>query len=218
MDTIHNISSIIHEIPEGVKLVCVTKKQRIDDIMEIYRYGHKIFGENKCQDLTDKHSQMPQDVEWHFIGHLQSNKVKYIVPFVSMIHSVDSLGLLSEINRQAVKNDRILDCLLQFHISVEETKFGLTYDDANLLLDSDAYSGLTNIRITGVMGMATFTSDKSRIRHEFRSLKIIFDLLKRHFFTNEDSFREISMGMSDDYQVAIEEGSTIIRIGSKIFC
>lgn len=217
MDLIHNISSIHSEIPEGVKLVCVTKKQRIDDIMEIYLYGHKIFGENKCQDLTDKQKQMPQDVEWHFIGHLQTNKVKYIVPFVSLIHSVDSLGLICEINRQACKYNRVVDCLLQFHIAAEQTKYGMSYEEARVILDAPNFPDLKFVRITGVMGMATFTQDKIQIRQEFSSLRKYFTLLKHRYFSQEDSFQELSMGMSDDYRIAIEEGSTIIRIGTKIF-
>jgi pyridoxal phosphate enzyme (YggS family) len=167
--------------------------------------------------LTNKHSLLPSDIQWHFIGHLQTNKVKYIAPFVSMIQSVDSLKLLNEINKEALKNNRVIDCLLQFHIATEETKFGLDLGEAAELLQSDDYSKMKNIAIKGVMGMASFTDDETLIREEFRNLKAIETRLKNEFFSDEPGFREISMGMTGDYQIAIEEGSTIVRIGTGIF-
>jgi pyridoxal phosphate enzyme (YggS family) len=185
--------------------------------MSAYQTGHKIFGENKAQELMNKQPQLPPDIEWHFIGHLQTNKVKYITSFVNLIHSVDSLKLLKEINKQALKANRTIDCLFQFHIASEETKFGLDYEEAAEIVRSDQFQGLRNIKICGVMGMATFTDNSEIIRQEFKKLRRIFEKLKTNFFENKNFFKEISMGMSDDYKIAIEEGSTIIRIGSSIF-
>ncbi|MCP4550681.1 MAG: YggS family pyridoxal phosphate-dependent enzyme [Bacteroidetes bacterium] len=204
-------------LPPNVKLIAVSKTKPVEVIKEAYDAGQRIFGENKAQDLTAKFPLLPVDIEWHFIGHLQSNKVKHIVPFVSLIHSVDSIKLLGEINKHALKNQRIVDCLLQFHISTEEAKFGLSLKEAKSLIACDYFKTLNNIRITGVMGMATFTEDKEIIRNEFKQLKGCFTELKKSFYANIKSFKEISMGMSDDYQIALEEGSTIIRIGSAIF-
>ncbi|MCD4682163.1 MAG: YggS family pyridoxal phosphate-dependent enzyme, partial [Bacteroidales bacterium] len=186
-------------------------------IMKAYEAGHKIFGENKAQELISKHPELPKDIEWHFIGHMQTNKVKYIAPFVSLIHSVDSLKLLKEINKQALIANRIIDCLFQFHIASEETKFGLDYDETAEILNSEQFLDLQNIKICGVMGMATFTNHTDIVRQEFKRLKAISEQLKTNFFQNKTYFNEISMGMSDDYKIAIEEGSTIIRIGSAIF-
>ncbi len=212
-----NLAFIKQEIPANVRLVAVSKTKPVSDILLAYNYGHKVFGENKAQELINKQPQLPDDIEWHFIGHLQSNKVKFIAPFVSLIHSVDSLKLLKEINKQALKNDRVIDCLLQFHIATEETKFGLDYEEATGILQSESYREMKNISIAGVMGMATFTDDKTVIRSEFKHLKNIFVNLKQDYFQNNVNFKEISMGMSDDYSIAIEEGSTIVRIGSAIF-
>ena len=212
-----NLAFIKQEIPANVRLVAVSKTKPVGDILLAYNYGHKVFGENKAQELINKQPQLPDDIEWHFIGHLQSNKVKFIAPFVSLIHSVDSLKLLKEINKQALKNDRVIDCLLQFHIATEETKFGLDYEEATGILQSESYREMKNISIAGVMGMATFTDDKTVIRSEFKHLKNIFVNLKQDYFQNNVNFKEISMGMSDDYSIAIEEGSTIVRIGSAIF-
>lgn len=204
-------------IPQKVKLIAVSKTKPVDAIKTLYDAGQRAFGENKAQELESKYTVLPKDIEWHFIGHLQTNKVKYIAPFVSLIHSIDSLKLLSEVNKQAQKNNRIIDCLLQFYIAKEETKFGLDIDEANDLLRSSEFSELQNVRICGVMGMATFTDNEIQIREEFASLKQVFlELKKNHFSTNEN-FKEISMGMTDDFQIAIEEGSTIVRIGSAIF-
>lgn len=204
-------------IPQKVKLIAVSKTKPVDAIKTLYDAGQRAFGENKAQELESKYTVLPKDIEWHFIGHLQTNKVKYIAPFVSLIHSIDSLKLLSEVNKQAQKNNRIIDCLLQFYIAKEETKFGLDIDEANDLLCSAEFSELQNVRICGVMGMATFTDNEIQIREEFASLKQFFlELKKNHFSTNEN-FKEISMGMTDDFQFAIEEGSTMVRIGSAIF-
>lgn len=204
-------------ISENVKLIAVTKTKPIAEIMEVYDYGHRIFGENKAQELQEKYELMPKDIEWHFIGHLQRNKVKYLTPFVSMIHSIDSLRLLQEVNKSAKKDNRIVDCLLQFFIAEEETKFGLDMDEARELLTSESFMKMENIRICGVMGMATYTEDTTQIRREFAHLKNIFDEIKAAFFTNSPFFKEISMGMTNDCQIAIEEGSTMVRIGSAIF-
>ena len=167
--------------------------------------------------MRDKHEVLPNDIQWHFIGHLQTNKIKYIISYVSLIHSIDSCNLLNEVNIAAAKKDRVVDCLLQFHIADEDTKYGLSFDEAQVLLNSPEYKAMNNIRIVGVMGMATFTDNQDQIRQEFRNLKSIFDRLKEQYFADNDSFKEISMGMSDDYPIAIEEGSTLIRVGSAIF-
>ena len=217
MSVQENLKHFLSEIPGHVKLVAVSKTKPVELIREAYEAGYHIFGENKAQELAAKRSQLPDDIEWHFIGHLQRNKVKYIIPFVALIHAVDSLKLLKEINKQAASHNRVVDCLLQFHIAKETTKFGLNYEEAAELFKSDEYASMKNIRISGVMGMATFTDDMEQVREEFKSLKNIFDMLKATYFPDKDSFKEISMGMSNDYQVAIEEGSTIIRIGTKIF-
>ncbi|GGE39494.1 hypothetical protein EV200_107157 [Pedobacter psychrotolerans] len=202
---------------DGVKLIAVSKTQTADTILEAYQAGQRIFGENIVQEMVDKQTQLPADIEWHLIGHLQSNKVKYIAPFVSLIHGVDSLKLLQEINKQALKNKRVIDCLLQIYIADEETKFGLAHDEAIELLRSSEYSEMKNVRIIGLMGIATNTKNEKQITIEFNELKIFFDGLKASFFKDEDSFKEISTGMSADYKIAIEEGSTMVRIGSSIF-
>ena len=211
-----NLAQLKESLPEGVKLVAVSKTKPIEDIKAAYDAGHKIFGENKAQEMINKQPELPEDIEWHFIGHLQSNKVKYLAPFVSMIHSVDRKKILKEINKEAKKNDRVIDCLLQFHIAEEESKFGLSMDEAREMIESEAFQEYANVKIRGVMGMATFTDDTDQVRREFKELKKIFDRLQTEYFDNE-SFTEISMGMSGDYPIAIEEGSTIVRVGSKIF-
>jgi len=212
-----NLDFFIKEIPDNVTLVAVSKTKPEGDIILAYNEGQRVFGENKAQELINKQPKLPQDIRWHFIGHTQTNKVKYIAPFVSLIESVDSPKLLKEINKQALKNERIIDCLLQFHIASEQTKFGLDYEEAREILNSDVFKSMKNIRICGVMGMATFTKDEPVVRKEFKNLKMIFEKLKSNYFKDEDYFKEISMGMSGDYKIAIEEGSTIIRIGSAIF-
>ncbi|MBN2175884.1 MAG: YggS family pyridoxal phosphate-dependent enzyme [Bacteroidales bacterium] len=212
-----NIENLKNELPETVKLVAVSKTKSVEEILEAYETGHRIFGENKAQELISKQPELPQDIQWHFIGHMQTNKVKYIAPFVSLIESVDSLKLLNEINKQANNIGRVIDCLLQFHIAEEETKFGLDFNEATGLLNSEEFQAMKNVRICGVMGMATFTEDTGQVRKEFYLLKEIFNRLKNKYFIEQESFKEISMGMSGDYKIAVEVGSTIVRIGSLIF-
>lgn len=203
--------------PYRAKLVAVSKTQPAGAILQLYDLGQRKFGENKVQELVPKYEQLPKDIEWHVIGHLQRNKVKYIAPFVAMIESVDSLELLQEINRQALKWNRVIPCLLQFHIASETTKFGLSLEEAEHLLRSPEYSAMPNIRIAGVMGMASFTDDHDQVRSEFRQLRKIFESLKTHFFAADPGFCEISMGMSSDYPLALEEGATLIRVGTLLF-
>jgi len=217
MTIISNLRKIKDEIPADVEIIVVTKTKTIEDILPLYSAGQRNFGENKVQELIGKKPMLPQDIQWHFIGHLQSNKVKLIAPFVHLIQSIDSLKLLKEVNREGIRHKRIINCLLQFHIASEETKFGLDLSEAQEILDSDEYNSMTNISINGIMGMATFTKDKNLIRSEFRDLRTCFDILRNDYFSKQEDFREISMGMSSDYQIAIEEGSTMIRIGSAIF-
>lgn len=212
-----NLSVIKSTIPSNVELIAVSKTKPVSDLQECYDAGQRIFGENKALEMRDKHEQLPKDIQWHFIGHLQTNKIKYIAPFVSLIHSIDSFSLLEAVNKEAMKHGRTLDCLLQFHIAQEDTKFGLSLEEADNILQSTEYQSLKNVRICGVMGMATFTDNIEQVRNEFKTLKTIFDALKERYFKDADFFKEISMGMSDDYPIAIEEGSTMVRIGSKIF-
>lgn len=212
-----NITLLKTQIPPSVKLVAVSKTRTPEEIMEAYSAGHKIFGENRVQELISKKDQLPDDIEWHLIGHLQTNKVKYIVPFIHMIQSVDSFRLLNVINSEASKINRIVNCLLQLHIAEEETKFGFNWQELDEMFESEKIADLKYINICGVMGMATFTDDTGRIRKEFRYLADCFRSLKETRFRDNSNFREISMGMSGDYRIAIEEGSTIIRIGTIIF-
>jgi pyridoxal phosphate enzyme (YggS family) len=212
-----NIQALKSDLPENVRLIAVSKTKPVSGIMEAYQAGQRLFGENKAQEMEAKFPLLPKDIDWHFIGHLQTNKVKYIAPFVSCIHAVDSLRLLLEINREALRNNRIIPCLLQFHIAEEETKFGLSVLEAETMLLSDTLKTLRNIEIAGVMGMATYTENMDQIRKEFRNLRNIFEMVKEAFFKDQPSFSEVSMGMSDDYQIAIEEGSTMVRIGSAVF-
>lgn len=212
-----NLEKIRATLPEQVTLVAVSKTKPVSDLQEAYDAGQRIFGENHALEMRDKHEVLPNDIQWHFIGHLQTNKIKYIIPFVTLIQSIDSANLLEAVNKEARKHDRIVDCLLQFHIATEETKFGLDLDEARQLLSSDAFREMHNIRICGVMGMATFTDDTEQVHNEFRNLKSIFDTLKHDYFAEQPQFKEISMGMSDDYPIAIEEGATLVRVGSKIF-
>jgi hypothetical protein len=201
------------------KLIAVSKTKPVDEIMPVYLKGQRIFGENKVQEMVDKHAQMPKDIEWHLIGHLQTNKVKYIAPFVSMIHSIDSLKLLNEVEKQAAKNNRVIPVLLQMHVANEETKFGL--DQTELIELMDYYLAkpinYAHVNIVGIMGMATNTNDITQIRNEFKQLKGIFQFIKNSYFINKKDFTEISMGMSSDYKIAMEEGSTMVRIGSLLF-
>lgn len=217
MGITENIELIKSKLNENVRLVAVSKTKSSADILEAYNAGQRVFGENKVQELTLKYDELPKDIEWHFIGHLQTNKVKYIAPFVQLIHGVDSLKLLKEIDKEGRKNNRKINCLLQFHIASEETKFGLDMEEAREILSSGEYRSFENVEICGVMGMATFSDDENLIRKEFRQLKSMFDQLKKLYFETQLSFSEISMGMSGDYSIAIEEGSTMIRVGSSIF-
>lgn len=205
------------EIPADVQLVAVSKTKPVSMIREVYEAGQRAFGENKVQELADKYEQLPKDIQWHLIGHLQTNKVKYIAPFVHMIHAVDSLRLLQEIDKQAAKNNRTIPCLLQFHIASEDTKFGMDFSEAEEMLQSREFVELQHVQIAGVMGMATFTDDEEQIRDEFRNLVNYFHIIKSHFFKFNPEFRHISMGMSGDYRIAIEEGSTMVRVGSSLF-
>lgn len=203
-------------IPDNVKLVVVTKTHPIEKLMEVYNNGHSIFGENKVQDVTEKHAQLPKDIEWHFIGHLQSNKVKFIAPFISLIHSIDSFKLLKEVNKQASKHNRTIDCLLQIYIAQEDTKFGLSFSEAKEFLMSEDLKTLVNINITGLMGMATNTDNEEQTTKEFQSLKDFFTEVET-IKTPNVKLETLSMGMSSDYQIAIKNGSNLVRIGSSIF-
>jgi hypothetical protein len=211
------LEKIKGDLPQHVKLIAVSKTHPVSVIMEAYNAGHKIFGENRVQELLSKYDEMPKDIEWHLIGHLQTNKVKYIAPFVSLIHSVDSLKLLSVIDKEAQKCNRVIDCLLQVYIASEETKFGLSADELHGLLQKPEFEKLQNVRVCGLMGMATFTDNMEQVRMEFRFLKNLFNEVKQTYFQNHSWFKELSMGMSSDYRIAIEEGSTMVRIGSNIF-
>jgi len=212
-----NLYRILKEIPDNILLVVVSKTQPVDKIIEVYNLGHKIFGENKVQEMVQKYEQLPKDIQWHMIGHLQRNKVKYIVPFVSLIHSVDSIKLMEEIDKRAKKVGRVIDCLLEIHIAQELSKFGLSFEEAEKIFDKEIYQNYSNINIRGFMGMATFTGDHAQIRREFRSLKKFFDKIKKTYLNSKKDFDLLSMGMSGDYKIAIEEGSNIIRIGTSIF-
>lgn len=201
----------------GVKLVAVSKNHPADAALEAYNAGQRIFGENLVQEMVEKQALLPQDIDWHLIGHLQTNKVKYIAPFVKLIESVDSLKLLKEIDKQAAKNNRIIDCLLQIYIADEDTKFGLGFDEAIEILRTEEFATFKNVRIIGLMGIATNNASEGQTKAEFQELKVLFDGIKLSFFRKEESFKEISMGMSSDYKLAIAEGSTMVRIGSNIF-
>lgn len=211
-----NLLNIKATLPKQVTLVAVSKTKPVSDLMEAYEAGQRIFGENKIQEMTEKWEQMPKDIQWHMIGHVQTNKVKFMAPFVSLIHGVDSFKLLQEINKQAKKNNRTIDCLLQIYIAEEETKFGLDEEELTSLLTSNEFQELKNIQIVGLMGMATFTANKDQIKKEFLHLKSIFDTNK-NLKSEICNLNTLSMGMSGDYQLAIECGSTMVRIGSSIF-
>jgi pyridoxal phosphate enzyme (YggS family) len=218
MSITNNIKALKEEIEvANTKLVAVSKTKPVEDLQEAYDAGQRIFGENQVQEMVEKYEKLPKDIEWHLIGHLQTNKVKYIAPFIHLIHSVDSLKLLTEINKQALKNNRVIDCLLQIYIADEETKYGLGFDEAIELLESQEFTELKNVRIVGLMGIATNTENMKLVKEEFYELKTLFDGIKVSYFRNQDYFKEISMGMSSDYKVAMEQGSTLVRIGSDIF-
>jgi pyridoxal phosphate enzyme (YggS family) len=209
--------SILETLPKNVRLVAVSKGKSIEDINALYEQGQQIFGENRVQEITKKYELLPKEIKWHFVGHLQSNKVKYIAPFIDLIHAVDSFSLLKEINKQALKNNRIIPCLLQFHIAQEDTKYGFDYKSCETMLQNPSFKTFKNIEIQGIMGMGTFTENTAQTHQEFQTLVSIFKKLKSTYFADDASFKEISMGMTDDYLIAIEEGSTIVRIGSAIF-
>jgi PLP dependent protein len=212
-----NLNALQKEIPSSVKLIVVSKMQSLRRIREVYATGQRRFGENRVQDLIAKQPLLPKDIEWHFIGHLQTNKVKFIAPFVQVIQSIDSLKLLREIDKEAFRHDRIIDCMLQIYIAREGTKFGFDLSEASNLLASGEFRVMQYIRIIGLMGMATYTTDIALIQKEFRTLKEYFDALSKEYFPDDPCFSEISMGMSGDYRIAIEQGSTMVRIGSSIF-
>ena len=212
-----NLNNIKSQLPANVTLVAVSKTKPAADLMEAYNVGQRIFGENKIQEMAEKWEQMPKDIQWHMIGHVQTNKVKYMAPFVSLVHGVDSFKLLKEINKQAAKNNRTIDCLLQVFIAEEETKFGLDEKELNEILISEEFKELKNIRIVGLMGMATFTDNQKQIEKEFKNLKAIFDNLQNQPKTQNLQPTTLSMGMSGDYKLAISCGSTMVRIGSSIF-
>ena len=211
------INEINANLPEHVRLVAVSKFHPIEALEEAYAAGQRIFGESKVQEMTQKQEALPKDIEWHFIGHLQTNKIKYMAPYVALIHGVDSYKLLAEINKQAAKVGRIIPCLLQIHIAKEETKFGFSTDECLQMLEEGNWKSLDHVQITGVMGMATNTDDEAEISNEFETLSRFFHTLQTQYFQEHPYFKEISMGMSDDYPIAIEKGSTLVRIGSKIF-
>lgn len=217
MDIQANLKEVLTSLPTQVKLVAVSKFHPNESIEQAYRAGQRIFGESKVQELTSKYETLPKDIEWHFIGHLQTNKVKYIAPYIAMIHAVDSYKLLAEIDKQAAKNGRVIPCLLEIHIAQEESKYGFTFQECREMLEAGEWKNLTHICIAGLMGMATFTEDETEIKREFDSLKQFFNEIKQNYFADRDTFREISMGMSHDYPLAIEAGSTLVRVGSKIF-
>lgn len=216
MSITNNLKNIKQSLPEHVTLIAVSKTKPVSDLMEAYETGQRIFGENKIQEMAEKHEEMPKDIQWHMIGHVQRNKVKYMASFVSLIHGMESFKLLKEINKQAIKHERVIDCLLQIKIAEEDSKFGMSPKEASDILQSQDFSALKNIRITGVMGMATFTENTAQIEKEFKLLKSTFESLKE-LNTENCQLQTISMGMSGDYQLAIACGSTMVRVGSSIF-
>lgn len=217
MNITESLKQVLNELPEGVRLVAVSKFHPNEAIEEAYRAGQRVFGESKVQEMTSKHESLPKDIEWHFIGHLQTNKIKYIVPYVALIHGIDSYKLLAEVNKQAGKIGRTVNCLLQLHIAREETKFGFSFDECRDMLVSGEWKTFQNIRICGLMGMATNTENTEQIKTEFCSLRNFFREVKVKWFSDSEAFKELSMGMSHDYREAIATGSTLVRIGSKIF-
>lgn len=212
-----NLKEVLTDLPQGVRLVAVSKFHPVEALEEAYGAGQRIFGENKVQEMSAKQEVLPKDIEWHFIGHLQTNKIKYIAPYVTLIHGIDSYKLLSEVNKLAKQNERVIDCLLQLHVAQEETKFGFSFEECRKMLTDGEWKNLTHIRICGLMGMASNTENEEQIKGEFRSLKSFFDEIKKTHYANKAEFCELSMGMSHDYRMAIAEGSTLVRVGSKIF-
>jgi PLP dependent protein len=217
MQIAETLALLRNEIPHEVKIIAVSKTRTVRDIQDAYNAGQRVFGENRVQELILKQPVLPHDIEWHLIGHLQTNKVKFIAPFIQLIHSVDSLKLLAEINKEAAKANRTINCLLEMRIATEETKYGLSVRDAAQILKSDEYHRLGHVNVIGVMGMATFTEDTGLVKQEFIKLQNIYNNLKTQFFSNNNDFKELSMGMSGDYKLAIEAGSTMVRIGTLIF-
>ncbi|RGN33346.1 YggS family pyridoxal phosphate-dependent enzyme [Bacteroides oleiciplenus] len=217
MNIAENLQQVLNELPAGVRLVAVSKFHPNEAIEEAYRAGQRVFGESKVQEMTAKYESLPKDIEWHFIGHLQTNKIKFIVPYVSLIHGIDSYKLLVEVNKQAAKAGKIVNCLLQLHIAEEETKFGFSFDECREMLAAGEWKSLSNIQLCGLMGMATNTGNDEQIEKEFCSLSSFFKEVKDSWFADTPAFRELSMGMSHDYHQAIDAGSTLIRVGSKIF-
>lgn len=217
MSVTDNLKQVLAALPAGVRLVAVSKFHPSEAIEEAYAAGQRIFGESKVQEMTGKYESLPRDIEWHFIGHLQTNKIKYMAPYVSMIHGIDSYKLLAEVNKQATKAGRVINCLLQLHIAREETKFGFSFGECRKMLAAGEWQSLANVRICGLMGMATNTDSEEQIVQEFRSLHAFFHEAQKDFFAGQPSFRELSMGMSHDYPLAVAEGSTLVRVGSKIF-
>lgn len=211
------IKRLRSELPEGVNLLAISKYQPIESLQEAYDAGQRMFGENHIQEMAAKAAALPKDIAWHFTGHVQTNKIKYMASFVSLIHAVDSFRLLREINKHAAKHNRVIDCLLQIHIAQEDTKYGLTVQECRELLAHELWRELENVRIVGLMAMGSNTDDMEQVRGEFRQMKQLFDELKETYFADEPSFCQLSEGMTDDYPIAIEEGSTIVRIGSMIF-
>ncbi|KAA6338463.1 hypothetical protein EZS27_013535 [termite gut metagenome] len=212
-----NLQQVLTGLPAGVRLVAVSKYHPKEAIEEAYRAGQRLFGESRVQDMSAKYESLPKDIEWHFIGHLQTNKVKHIIPYVSLIHGIDSYNLLNEISKQAIKAERVVNVLLQLHIAQEETKFGFSQDECRKMLASGKWKELTGVRMCGIMGMASNTDCEEQIEHEFRSLQTFFNDMREAYFATQPSFRELSMGMSHDYLIAVKTGSTLVRVGSKIF-
>ena len=217
MSIASQIQQLRSSLPEGVSLLAISKYQPIEALQEAYDAGQRLFGENHIQEMAAKAAVLPKDIEWHFTGHVQTNKIKYMAPFVSLIHAVDSFRLLREIDKHAAKHNRVIDCLLQIHIAQEETKYGLTIEECRQLLATEPWRELQHIRITGLMAMGSNTDDMHQVRSEFRQMRHLFEELKTTYFADEPSFAQLSEGMTDDYPIAIEEGSTIVRIGSMIF-
>ena len=217
MSIASHYNGIVSRIPEGVKLVAVTKTRTPEEIKQLLACGHRVMGESKVQELLPKYESLPKEIEWHLVGHLQSNKVKYIVPFIGLIHSVDSVKLLKVINKEGRKIQRVIPCLLQLHIADEETKYGFSFDEIRELLASQTFRSMEHVAVYGLMGMATFTTDMDKVRGEFRRLQAFFRELREGYFRDKPQFCELSMGMSDDFEAGIAEGSTMVRIGSAIF-
>lgn len=217
MSIADNLKQVLAELPSGVRLVAVSKFHPNEAIEEAYHAGQRIFGESKVQEMTAKYESLPKDIEWHFIGHLQTNKIKYMIPYVSMIHGIDTYKLLAEVNKQAGKAGRIVNCLLQIHVAQEETKFGFSPEECREMLEGGEWKQLTHVRICGMMGMASNTEDTEQIKSEFRLLNSLFQEFKATWFADSEAFTELSMGMSHDYHEAIASGSTLVRVGSKIF-